>query len=236
MACTLSGMTRLTLTQTFLRPEYQTEAESCIVTKDGVAHQLAWTGCTPYSGAMAQDSTTGGKQRPSGCAVRRKTGDVSGGTTIPQVADALFNLYGTNIKRFTGQSVIDPPRVAHYIRAGQKVIVQGNADALIGTRFRSTAGAVNHCVMINEVRGGTLNEPLEALVYDPAANGRHVGWGTADQGPSWWPWSLVKKFCAYLRPAGENASGPTRRPSGCTQTDARARRAGSTASRTGRCS
>jgi hypothetical protein len=185
-----------------MRPKYQQQGPdtNCKVTKNGTTYLLGWDSCTAYSAAMAQDSTTGGRQQPSGCAVRRATNDVSGGTTVPQVSDALFNLYGTNILRYTGSSVITPQRLAAYIRAGRKAIAQGNADALIGTTFRSTGGSVNHCVYINEVRGGTVSEPHEALVYDPAADGRHAGWGTADQGPSWWPWSLVKKFCANLQP------------------------------------
>ncbi len=95
-----------------------------------------------------------------------------------------------------------PQFLARQIRAGRPANVQGNADALVGTTWQSTAGAVNHNVYINEVRGGTLDEPAEALVFDPAADGRKRAYHV-DQAPSWWPWSLVKKFAAYLRPAGD---------------------------------
>lgn len=196
-------MTRLTdATQTFHRPVYQQQGpdDNCQIS----GHFLGWDSCTAYSGTMGVDSTTGGKQRPSGCSVRRHTVplDTSGGLTLRQVADAITNLGGPSMTTYTGANVLTPQRVAQLVRAGHKCVVQGNAAAMLGTAFKSTNGAVNHAVFINEVRGGTVNEPLEALVYDPAADGRR---SDIDQGPSWWPWWLVKRFVAALQPSG---SGP----------------------------
>lgn len=196
-------MTSLTAaSQVFSRPLYQHQGpdSNCIINNIW----LGWDSCTAYSGAMAVDSTTNGKKRPSGCAIRRATVplDTTGGLMLRQVSDAITHLYGgAYMTPYTGANVLTPQRVAQLIRAGHKVVVQGNADAMLGTAFQSTAGAVNHAVMINEVRGGTVNEPHEALVYDPAADGRKRSYHV-DQGPSWWPWSLVKTFVAHLRPAG----------------------------------
>jgi len=195
-------VTRLTdSTQTFRRPLYQGEgpAESCII--DG--KPLGWTNCTPASFAMAIDGMSG--IRPTPCRIRRATGDTSGGTTLRQCADATNALYGIFVATYTGGNVLTPQRVARNARAGRRQVVQGNTSALIGKPQQSTQGGVNHAVMLQEVRGGTLDEPKEALVYDPAADGRVRSYHV-DQGPSWWPWSLVKTFCAHLRPTGETGA------------------------------
>lgn len=201
-------MTRLTdATQTFNRPRFQQQGPdtNCKVTVGDRTYYLGWDSCTMYAGAMAVDGTTGGVKRPSGCALRRASGDTSGGTTLRQMADAVMELTGIHVDTYTGANVLSPQRVARNARAGRRQVIQINADAMIGTRFQSTAGAVNHAVMLNEVRGGTLDEPAEALIYDPAADGRVRSYHV-DQGPSWWPWSLVKKACANLRPSGPGGS------------------------------
>ncbi len=193
-------MTRLTdTTQAFYEPTFQPQGPDsrCIV--HGIP--LGWDSCTMYAGAMAVDSTTQGRIHPSGCTLRTRSGDTSGGTTLRQMADAVLSVTGIVVATYTGANVLTPERVAAYIRAGRKCVIQGNADAMIGTPFQSTAGAVNHAVMLNAVYGGTVSHPDRASVFDPAADGRprpyHV-----DQGPSVWPWSLVLKFAANLRPAG----------------------------------
>lgn len=196
-------MTRLDAAQVFNRPRFQQQGPdtNCKIIVGGHTYLLGWDSCTAYSAAMGEDGTTGGIRQPSGCAVRRQTGDVSGGLTLRQVADALMSMYGTFVDTYTGANVLTPARVAQYVRAGRRVIVQGGAGAMVGTSYQSTAGDVNHAVVINEVRGGTVSEPDEALVYDPAADGRKRAYHV-DQGPTWWPWSMVKKFMAWLRPAG----------------------------------
>ncbi len=194
-------MTPITRAQAFFRPVFQPQGpdDRCIIN----GHTLGWSSCTCYAAAMGEDSTTLGHRRPSGCAIRRETGDTTGGTTLRQVTDALASLYpGTFIATYTGANVITPARLAALLRAGHKVVVQGNADAMIGTPQQSTAGPVNHAVMINSVWGGTtVGVPKYADVFDSAADGRDRSYHV-DQGPSTWPWSLVLKFCANLRPNG----------------------------------
>ncbi len=201
-------MTKLTdATQTFHRPVFQHQGPdtNCKIVVGSTTYYLGWDSCTCYAGAMALDAFSGGTKRPSGCAVRRATGDVVGGTTLRQVSDALMKLNGVYMATYTGANVLTPQRVARNSRAGCRQVLQGNADAMIGTPHQSTAGPVNHAVMLNEVRGGTLDEPHEALIYDPAADGRVRAYHV-DQGPSWWPWSLVKTFCAHLRPTGDTGA------------------------------
>lgn len=165
-----------------------------------------WTSCTSYAFAMLIDRSTIGLSAPSGRTVRKATLDTVGGTTIPQNAKVATNIYHVPIEQHTGSGVCSPQYAARQIRAGRGMVLQGNAIAMVNTRWRSTAGSVNHALYVNEVRGGTLDAPEEALVYDPAADGRVVGWGTADQGPSWWPWWLVLRFAAALRPSGETGT------------------------------
>jgi hypothetical protein len=197
-------MTALDGVQHPYRPQFQQQGpdSNCRILANGVMHNLGWDSCTAYSMAMMIDRLTAGRRRPSGCAVRRDTNplDTSGGLTLNQVAAVARNDYGLAISVYVGSGVVSPQYLARQIRAGRPAVVQGNAAAMLGTRFRSTDGDVNHAVYVNEVRGGTLDEPSEALVYDPAADARRAG---IDQGPSWWPWSMVKKFASYLRPAGE---------------------------------
>lgn len=185
------------------RPKYQQQgpASRCIIN----GRYFGWLNCTPTSVAMGIDKSTLGKKRPSGCSVREATGDTAGGTTLPQCA-AVAIAQGVKVSVYTGSNVAAPKFIATQLQAGRGVALQGNTSALLGTTFRSTGTGVNHAVWVNETRGGVLGLPKEALVYDPAADGRVAGWGTADQGPSWWPWSRVLAFAASLRPWGDNDS------------------------------
>lgn len=155
---------------------------------------LGWLSCTAYAMAMAIDKASLGTKQPSGCAIRRITGDTVGGTMLRQVGDAAHSL-GVHVDVFVGSGVADPEYVWDQFKKGRGAVLQGNASAMLNTRFRSTNGPVNHAVYVNEVKGSGASR--EALVYDPAADDRKKG---IDDGPSWWPWSLVLKFAASLEP------------------------------------
>lgn len=180
------------------RPTFQKQgpATNCII--NGKA--LGWLSCSAYGMAMLIDAATFGLKRPSGCSVRRYTGDTIGGLTLRQVASVAENVYKVNIEEHVGSNVCSPVYAARQLRAGRKMALQIGTRPLLSTKWRSTRGAINHLVEVNEVRGGTHDVPAEALVYDPAADGRY-SW--VDQGPSWWPWSLVRQAAAALEPGGE---------------------------------
>lgn len=180
------------------RPRFQPQgpASNCVI--DGKA--LGWLSCSAYGMAMGIDRSTLGAKRPSGCEVRRRTGDTVGGLTLPQVA-AVAAQYGVTVELHVGSNVCSPAYAARKCRAGRGFGLQGNTGPLVRTRFKSTGGAVNHFVWVNEVRGGTADVPSEALVYDPAGDGRR---SDIDQAPSWWPWGLVLDFAAALHPWGED--------------------------------
>lgn len=182
------------------RPKYQQQgpATRCIIQ----GHAMGWLNCTPTSFAMGMDKSTLNIKVVSGCSIRESTGDLAGGTTIPQCA-AVVEARGVNVTTYVGSNVASPTFIATQLQAGRGVVLQGNTSALINTPFQSTGTGINHAIWVNEVRGGSLGNPLEAYVYDPAADGRVAGWGTADQGPSWWPWLKVKAFAAQLKPWGD---------------------------------
>lgn len=171
---------------------------SCVIG----GRELKWTNCTCSAGSMGLDQATFGAKIVSGCRIRDLTDDVSGGTTIPQVTGVLLRHYDVNFEERIGGDVCSPTYAAGQLRRyARGFILQGNTHPLLSTRFRSTKGSINHAVWICMVRGGTTYEPAEALVYDPAADGRY-SW--VDSSPSWWPWWLVKQFAAALRPWGDD--------------------------------
>lgn len=197
-------MTRLDEVQHPYRPtiQHQLPDSVCkIVDDEDILHFLGADSCTAYSGAHYVDRMTEGRQKPSGCAIRKGTRplDTTGGLTLPQVAKVIRDHYGIAVSEFVGANVVTPQYLARQLRAGRPAIVQGNTAAYLATPYKVTAGDVNHAEFWNEVRGGTLDEPAEVLVFDSCADHRH---SDIDQGPTWIPWPIGKRFLAYLRPGG----------------------------------
>jgi hypothetical protein len=187
--------------------ELYEQAVSCVIN----GRQVNWTSCTMYSAAHGVDQATLGKQRPSGCALRRSIGDSSGGTTLTQAASAVDKLSATRMLVYVGDAAISFASIGDALHAGKGVVLQGNAGALLRSPFRSTGGYVNHAVFLSRGFGFEKNEaghfiPSSVKVYDPAADGRSAAWGRAARGPDVWSWSLVKAFGAALRPWGDGDS------------------------------
>lgn len=177
----------------------QGPASRCVIQ----GHALGWLNCTPTSFAMGIDKSTLGAKRLTGCDVRESTGDVAGGTTLLQ-CEPFAEKAGVKVDVYVGSKVVPPYWLAVQMQAGRGCVLQGNTSALISTPFRSTGSGVNHAAWVNDVRGGKLGEPAEALVYDPAADGHQASWGKAAQGPAWWPWSRVIRFAHALHPWGDD--------------------------------
>lgn len=197
-------MTRLDGVQHPHRPTFQEQLpdSNCkIVDAEDVMHWLGAESCTAYAFGMFVDRATGGRQRPSGCSLRRMTRplDVTGGLTLNQIATPVRDRYGIAVSVFVGGNVVSPKYLARQLRAGRPFVVQGNTQAYLGTKYKVTDGDVNHAEMWAEVRGGSLDVPGEVLVYDPCADHRR---SDIDQGPTWIPWSIALRFLAYLRPNG----------------------------------
>lgn len=189
------------------RPTMQHQLPTCVCKIDGKC--LGSVSCSAYGAAMDIDQATLGKVVPSGCTVRRKTGDVVGGLTANQVA-TVMRTYGVEVETRVGGNVAPIQTIIAHLRAGGGVGAQGNTRALLSRpSLRSTGTAVNHYVHFAALSGGTYWKPDKVLVYDPAANGRKAGWGTAASGPQWWPWEVALAFMADLMPWGEE--DPSRR-------------------------
>lgn len=182
---------------------FEGPSESCVI--DGKA--LGWTNCSPASVAMGISKSSRHTHNPDDCTLRRLTGDTTGGTTLSQF-EAITRRYGVEMEVRTGGRACTPVYAAGQLHDGRGFALQGDAGQLVGTRFRSTAGRVNHCVWANEGRGWHADPnghliPSEVLVYDPAADGKLSSFGRRARGPAWWPWGLVLQFASHLHPWGE---------------------------------
>lgn len=159
-----------------------------------------WRCCTPFSFAMAGSQGSRHSVELTGCDVFRSTGDTAGGIRLSQCVP-IMTKRGVHVDTYTGD--ISTYGLAVNLQAGRGAVAQGNTKPLLSTTHRATAGAINHAVFFAGVHGGTLGHPATVDVYDPAADGRHAGWGVAAQGPQSWPWSLALAFMAALRPWGD---------------------------------
>ena len=190
-----------------VRPVFQHQgpATNCVI--EGEA--LGWASCTAYAMAMGIDSATAGAVRPSGCKIRKLTGDIKKGLMLSQVAEVALDHYDIRVSVKTGADTISTASALKQIRNGRGFVLQGNTSAL--PRKLQAGGPVpaNHAVWVNEVRGGNDAAPDQALVYDPAADGRRAG---IDQGPTWWAWTDLLAFAAALEldEAGNRKLGPGR--------------------------
>lgn len=176
-----------------VRPIFQKQGPdaNCVI----AGKLLGWKSCTAYAMAMGIDVATRGKLRPSGCKVRSLTGDTDAGLMLGQVAAVAQEHFGVPVAVRTGPNAISSSAAAQRVRAGQGFVLQGNTGALPGGLRAGGSNAANHAVWVNEVRGGTADAPAEALVYDPAADGRRSGITVA---PDWWAWHDVLGFASAL--------------------------------------
>ena len=178
----------------------QGPADNCVIGDKN----LGWLSCTAYSAAMGIDWASSGEYTPSGCTVRRRTEDTTGGLTLAQV-EPVIEEYGIATDRRTSWRAASPALIANRLTDGQGLLAQGNTGVLVGTRYQSTAGSVNHCTWVEgpgygwrSVNG--LWRPDLVDVYDPAADGR----SDFAQGPDRWTWETLMRFCAALRPNGDS--------------------------------
>ncbi len=176
-----------------VRPVFQKQGPetNCVIKGE----KLGWKSCTAYAMAMGIDSATAGAKRPSGCKIRKLTGDTVKGLMLSQVAEVALEHYDVRVAVRTGSNSISTASAAKQVRLGRGFVLQGNTGALPKTLQSGGPVAANHAVWVNEVRGGDDDAPGEALVYDPAADGRRPG---IDKAPTWWAWDDVVAFAGAL--------------------------------------
>lgn len=181
--------------------QHQGPAGHCVVH----GRDLSWLSCTCYAMAMVIDAVTFGTKMPSGCRIRTETGDIIGGTTVPQVSAVAREEFGLRFDQFVGANVIRTNRLIGELREGRPFVAQGNTSATLHTRWRSTNGPVNHAVAViegkNWHKADGLWLPRQVLVYDPAADKRR---DDIDDSPSWWNYDVLVNFGAQIRPWGDD--------------------------------
>lgn len=178
----------------------QGPADNCVIH----GKNLGWLSCTSYSAAMGIDWASWGEFNPSGCTCRRRTGDIDGGLTLAQLEPVIED-YGITVDRRVSWRAADTRLLANKLANDWGAMTQGNTGVLINTPYQSTSGYVNHCVWVQGPGYGwrTVNglyRPDTVDVFDPAADGRL----DFAQGPDRWPWNLLLRFAAALRPDGDN--------------------------------
>lgn len=123
-------------------------------------YYLGWASCTAYAGAMAASFDRQVKMLCSGEAVRRRTGDTSGGTNLAQIDAALNSGWSVNLATYyrlpwaTFQKFID---------SGMGAILQGWYAPIADSQYDAGRGfRGNHAVFV----------PPNWAVMDPLADGR----------------------------------------------------------------
>jgi hypothetical protein len=145
---------------------------------------LDWYNCTMAAGAMALDFDTLGHVDVEPGTLRKRSGDLSGGTGLgsPGLSRA-WAYYGQNLHVETGD---DWSGVIGALRAYRGVVLQGMYGAL-PKQYRSTLNSVGftgpHAVYVNP----EFQADGDALMGDPL-NGKYI----------WVPQSALRSFAAAL--------------------------------------
>ncbi len=148
--------------------------------------RYGWVNCTAYAAAMAADFDTCGKVGLTGERVRSLSDEPipdkqSPGLNLRQVDDAL-NRYGVDLETRYRLPWAD---FARRINKGEGAILQGSTGPFLSTKFRSTAGDINHAIYVPPGWGA----------IDPAADGRQ-SYHRYDGAP--YPEDLLRRFAGRL--------------------------------------
>lgn len=162
----------------FVRPTFQPQNPAIN------GYYLGWASCTCYAGAMAASYDRQVKKIVEGEDVRRRTGDVSGGTTLAQVDAAVRSLTGVDLDvyyRLSWSSFVAK------VEAGRYAILQGWYAPIADSRFDAGNGfRQNHAVGV----------PPDWRVQDPLADGRYPG--VYKYANETYPKSLLRAFAGKL--------------------------------------
>jgi len=126
-------------------------------------YYLGWQSCTCFAGAMAAAFDRQASLIMTGGAVRNKTGDRSGGTTLAQVDTALNDGWRIDLSLHYG---LGWSSFAKLINSGMAGVLQGWYAPIADSRFDAGNGfRGNHAVLV--LPGW--------VVMDPLADGRYPG-------------------------------------------------------------
>lgn len=173
-----------------------TQPDRPVFVKQLDGSRYAGLNCTCAAGAMALDRHTIGAKKTNGATVRMYcrnddgTPDVTGGTRLTQVADALERRWDISLTVRLGETF---DYFAEQIRQGRGAILQGWAGVTKGTKWQASESfAGNHAWYVNDHNDDGY------LVYDPLADGRRAGIATS---PMRIPKSVVMEFAGRLNVA-----------------------------------
>jgi len=150
--------------------------------------------CTCAAGAMALDRDTLGRKKSTGAAIRKLTGDTTGGTRQVQVANAIENAYGVHLDVET--PILTTTALARLDR-GEGMMLAGQSGATKGTKWQASETFTgNHQWYDNERRRNSqVSGGWEHLIFDPLADGRRAG---IAKSPMWIPQAVVLDFAKRL--------------------------------------
>jgi hypothetical protein len=161
---------------TFVRPLFQPQNPAIN------GYSLGWLSCTSYAYAMAAAFDRQVSKVMTGEALRRRTGDTVGGTTLAQNDLAAINGWNVDLDiRYR----LPWEQVQEKRKRGHGFVLQGHGDAFNGTEFYCGA-SVNHAIFV----------PPDNRAMDPSADGRRPGIYRYHAEP--YPDLLLRKFAGRL--------------------------------------
>jgi hypothetical protein len=149
--------------------------------------RFGWVGCTAYAAGMASDFDSCGKTILTGKQVRQLSSEpipdpASPGLNLRQI-DAAANRYGIDLDV---QYRLPWDDVVRRIDKGEGAVLQGATGPFLSTKYRSTAGDINHAIFVPPGWGA----------MDPAADGRRNEYWKYDG--SAYSRDLLRRFAGHL--------------------------------------
>ena len=190
---------------TAVRPVFQKQGPetNCVIGGE----KLGWVSCTAYAMAMGIDSATAGRKRPSGCKVRKLTGDKVKGLMLSQVAEVALEHYDVRVTVKTGRDTISPAVRAQADPGRPRIRPPGQHR---GLPKGSSPGARSRPTMRS---GSTRSAAATKRSAGEGARLRSGGRRPAPgiiRGETWWAWEDVLSFAAALRLGKTAQLGPGR--------------------------
>jgi hypothetical protein len=164
------------MAQAFYRPAFK---------KQLTGTALGGKNCNMAAAAMLTDRDTLGLLSPTSDAMRKASGDTSGGTDQDGAITALAK-YGIVVDHYDSTDGKTYADIVAWLRSGRAVSASGLYKVLPYALKGDKDFDGTHQVLFNEWRSdGAL------LTYDPLDDGRYSG---IPKGPIWWPGSEAKQF------------------------------------------
>lgn len=164
------------MAQPFYRPRFK---------KQLTGSTLGPYNCNMASAAMLADRDTLGQLNVTSDAMRKASGDTSGGTSQQAAVTALAK-YGITVDSYDAWDNFDIADMDAALRAGKAIGVAGDYDQLPLSLKGDKDFFGDHRVVINEILSNG-----NYLVFDPIADGRRTG---IPKSPLQWPRDVMRRY------------------------------------------